>query len=30
MNASVFFLALRRMRAPLIVLIVIYACRRSG
>jgi voltage-gated potassium channel len=30
MNASVFFLALRRMRAPLIVLIVIYALSTLG
>ncbi|MBO3706523.1 MAG: NAD-binding protein [Candidatus Accumulibacter sp.] len=30
MNASVFFLALRRMRAPLIVLIVIYAVSTLG
>jgi len=30
MNSSVFFLALRRMRAPLIVLIVIYAVSTLG
>ncbi|HNM64761.1 MAG TPA: ion channel, partial [Accumulibacter sp.] len=30
MNTSVFFLALRRMRAPLIVLVVIYAVSTCG